>query len=1756
MNRCTAFFLLLVLAAAGMAGCGAGGDKLDMTPPEITAMTPISDASDVALNTVVTFTFDKDVSGVSQSSVLLNAINAPSVPVNTDITYDAATRTVTIRPKNHLAVDTYYVVAVTSEIRSATGVSMDATSWVFTTGQATDTLSPTLTAVNPAGDSSFIDVGTKISVTFSEAVISSTITADSGATAGTFRLRNLGTSSYVSGAVSYNEGSHVATFTPSADLDDWTNYQVELTGGIKDLAGNALSGTSFPLVFSFMTNDENSPVVKNKAPTGTGIARSAQVSVTFSELVSQSTVLSSSNFFMQNDSTGQAVYGMLAYDASTKTAILTPGAVLDASTKYNVYLTNGITDLAGNALASMNWSFTTGSDVADSVAPYVLGTMTPQPDAAGVDPDTTISVTFSEAVVGVGASTFTLKKTGSAAAVDAKIVYSESTHVATLAPKDSLDQNAVYTVELTTSIKDNSGNSLIYRSWSFTTADNTKPTVIAKIPGLEGNVATGSTVYVKFSESVQPLTVTDNASFLVQDVTGVIAQNVTGSIVYSASDHSAVFTPSSPFAYSSTYKVTISGIKDIAGNSIVTTSWTFTTLNAPDETAPTIASRDPSGDNPVSIDSSIKFTFSESVVAGCITSSTVRVHLGGDISGEVIPGSLSYNTGLLQVTFLPDTKLLYSQTYTVEVRGSVAGSNIADLSGNTLSDTSWSFTTAADNVNPTVVYKTPENGTTGIAGNGVQVDVGFSEYVTGVTASSFYLQRIKDADGNAVTGGYIPDMTLSDQSNASTHTYQYRIKLTDPAGNPVPDTATGEYAIVLTSAIKDSANNPVSFTANSWTIKISGKDVTAPTVTMRDPDPASAQVWRRNAGVYSTRVSFSETVNGIDNLSFKLERKTGASTYETVTCEAPYYDAGTRTATLSIPDSYVKTFKGLYDTTFRITLSSNITDTANNPLTELSWTITTDADTDPPTILMDSVYPKPDDVDIPYLVSGKGPVIRIPFSEKIAAASVNASTVYLVRRVDGAVASASLAVDDNVITLTPNSQLSGSTALSLQHYDVYVTTGVTDAATTPNALASQKMWSFATRIEPDTTPPYITAVSPSNGDSGQSQNQVCSITFNEYMLNVSSSYLWLEDASGNTVSASVDQSPTDPLTYTVTPSVLLAGGATYYLVCDKTIANVSGLALNTATNASLFTLNGSGNPRVGFTVKADQTGPTCTVKYADSASVTSGDADGWTAWTSGNAVSVRNPRFAITFTEPVYNATSTNIRLALNSTDITAACTYVTYDSTVNTAYIQLRSDGTNVIDGILQSTGTGNVYKITVSASITDTVTPTPNGLRKNETGAGEAAQNYTINFTVPSALPQVSGVSFGGTAYTSSATAVSCAPSNISITFDSKMNTQKAWLELYYANTVDGHRIPVTLGQAIWSNSDRTVTYPLVGKFISGTTYYMKLYGWGGTFEDTHGNPLQRTTSPYLSSGILTFTANKTAGDTAPVLVSSIPSGGKSASASIPMAVLKFNVPMNTSAGTVSITGPGSPALASPVWMDSGKTVVYTASGLAAGSYVLSYSNFADLNGNTLSGTVAFDATASSPVSAFSMSFDTGVEAETGNFIDTDLRDFTSSIYTNLTTDSTYLDGSSAVGCNWYAVKKGFFLSDTDTQLGPVDAPYLAIAANSMWDYGDYADLTPSGTVDRSAGYPVLSFSMAHCSEYNQCDRIVIGTIAGGVFTPIGTVYRHDYNVTKAAPVWKTHYIDISGLDSAARLCFRAYTAGDAGTNVYVDKIGITRY
>ena len=158
---------------------------------------------------------------------------------------------------------------------------------------------------------------------------------------------------------------------------------------------------------------------------------------------------------------------MVTYNAGTQVATINPNASLLNDTVYTVRLTNGIQDVAGNALVATQWTFTTGP------APTVTA-QSPAPNATGFARTGNVTATFNEnmnaATVVAANVTLRLGTAANGTLIAGTVTYNAATRVVTINPTVALlNANATYTVRLLAGLTDSVGNNITPVTWSFQT---------------------------------------------------------------------------------------------------------------------------------------------------------------------------------------------------------------------------------------------------------------------------------------------------------------------------------------------------------------------------------------------------------------------------------------------------------------------------------------------------------------------------------------------------------------------------------------------------------------------------------------------------------------------------------------------------------------------------------------------------------------------------------------------------------------------------------------------------------------------------------------------------------------------------------------------------------------------------------------------------------------------------------------------------------------------------------------------------------------------------------------------------------------------------------------------------------------------------------------------------------------------------------------------------------------------------------------
>ena len=242
------------------------GATADLTAPTVVSTVPASVATSVPTNQTITATFSKpmDPSTIAASGTFTLAVaGVGGASVAGTVSYTGTTAT--FKPTANLTASTQFTAKITTAAKDLSGNALAAGAvpnpWNFTTGTGPNTTAPTITLTSPTNAAPGVALNKTVNATFSKSMDPLTITAP-----GTFTVAVAGVNgAAVTGTVTYDSQTNIATFTPSANLTASTQYTATVSKAAKDLAGNAVASGLVPNPWNFTTGTTTAPVGPNLA---------------------------------------------------------------------------------------------------------------------------------------------------------------------------------------------------------------------------------------------------------------------------------------------------------------------------------------------------------------------------------------------------------------------------------------------------------------------------------------------------------------------------------------------------------------------------------------------------------------------------------------------------------------------------------------------------------------------------------------------------------------------------------------------------------------------------------------------------------------------------------------------------------------------------------------------------------------------------------------------------------------------------------------------------------------------------------------------------------------------------------------------------------------------------------------------------------------------------------------------------------------------------------------------------------------------------------------------------------------------------------------------------------------------------------------------------------------------------------------------------------------------------------------------------
>ncbi len=745
--------------------------------PTVSDRTPSANATGVPTDADLSATFDRslDASTVTTSTFTLTTAAGAAVPAT--VSYDEASKTVTLNPTNPLGANASYTAKLkggTAGIAGWGGALAADVTWSFTTGVGTP---PVVLSTSPSSGDSGVAISSNVTATFDRDMTASTLTSSS------FTLTpQLGTP--VAATVTYTASTDTATLTPSAPLDPSRQYTATLTTAVKGVDGTAMAATKS---WTFTTADALTITTQVPAAGATGVSPGAIARAVFSRSVDPTTLTTST--FTLTPAGGTKITASVSYDAATRTANLTPSASLQLNKVYTATVAGTVKASDGSALgADVSWTFTTASST--PAAPTVVA-QSPVASATAVATDSAITATFDRAMdaTSITASSFVVKNPSNVT-VAGTVSYDAPSQTARLVPTAALASGTVYTATLTTAIRSSAGTPMAAtKTWTFTTADcpcsmmgtaltplsvgldvvdgrsgtgltyelGTKFTVTKtmKLTAVRFNKAPGETGThvgrIWNSSGTQVASVTFAGETASGWQKGVLSSplTLTANATYTVSvGFNTRFSMTEGGLAASLVNGPLASVADGANGVIANSAGTFPTqswhtsnyfvdaivANPGTSTAPALASRTPvSGATGIDPGTAVTATFAGSLDPATVNTTTFSLATAG---GTAVPASVSYDDATKTATLTPTSPLAGTTSYTVKLTTGIHSDDGTPLAA----QTTWGFSTAAPSVIPAVSGTSPAAGATGVSVT-LPVQATFSTSLTAstVTTSTFSL---------------------------------------------------------------------------------------------------------------------------------------------------------------------------------------------------------------------------------------------------------------------------------------------------------------------------------------------------------------------------------------------------------------------------------------------------------------------------------------------------------------------------------------------------------------------------------------------------------------------------------------------------------------------------------------------------------------------------------------------------------------------------------------------------------------------------------------------------------------------------------------------------------------------------------------------------------------------------------------------------------------------------------------------------------
>ena len=808
-----------------LSAASATFTSADTAGPTIT-WSPANSATDVAVDSNVTLTFNEAVRNIDDSAltdsnidslITLKATNSSGSDIAFDATIDSDKEVITINPTSDFSSEQVIYVAIGATVEDSSGNANTASSITFT---AIDSITPTLT-LSPVNSSTNVAIDSNITITFTEAIrnTDNSILTDSNID-NLITLKTTNSSgSNIAFDATIDSDKKIITINPDSDFSSEQVIYIAIGTTVEDDANNAISASSGTFTAREIgVSDTTAPTITfSPADLATSIAKDSNITLTFSEAIrnTDNSEITNSNVgslvtLKATNSSGNDIAFNASIDSAKSVITINPSS--DFSSEQVIYIAIGATveDLYDNVITASSISFTAIDSISPTLAfdPIDLENPVPVTD--------NITITFNEAIRNIDDSTLTstnvdslisLKDTDeNGTDIDFNATIDSNKKIITINPDSSLSSEQTVYVAIGATLEDDSNNAITASSITFVAADSTAPNLDFTPADSATGIAVNSDITIAFDEVIRN---TDDSALTDSNVDTLITLKTTNSsgsdIAFDAvidnSKQLITIAPSSDFSSEQVIYVAIGAtVEDASDNAISASSITFT---AADSTAPTVAFVPPDASNCVPISSNVSLTFNEAVRNpddSAITDSNVGNLITLEYTSDSSPVAFTatIDSDKKIITINPDSDFVSGEVVNVAIE------SVEDSSNNTMSATSGTFC-VVDSTAPVLTFS-PANSSTMVAED-ADITLTFNEEIRLINDSALNntnvdsLITLKETDANGNDIAF--DATIDSDNKVITVDL-----VSDLSSNQIVYVAIG-------ATVEDSYNNAI--TADSAT---------------------------------------------------------------------------------------------------------------------------------------------------------------------------------------------------------------------------------------------------------------------------------------------------------------------------------------------------------------------------------------------------------------------------------------------------------------------------------------------------------------------------------------------------------------------------------------------------------------------------------------------------------------------------------------------------------------------------------------------------------------------------------------------------------------------------------------------------------------------------------------------------------------------------------------------------------------------------